>query len=208
MRVLLLAGKKVSVEFLLHYSSIQQLTLDNIDTEYIMQNEKVRPIKDAAVLQNRLAGDNKFMYGMFFKEFPRKPIIFCSVKTQHGDDLRNFMEKLEEPTHDVRKPDTAILYSVNSPFSTGLAGNFLKSVMDLYLKDYTNIITFSPIPTLAASHAKADEESIRKFISTECPVYRFHTRNGADLWKVIEGGDRSRMGLEQSWGWQASYKYR
>lgn len=39
------------------------------------------------------------------------------------------------------------------------------------------------------------------------PVARFHMRNGARLWRLVPGADRSQLGRERSWGMMVNYRY-
>jgi hypothetical protein len=193
-------------------STIHPLTASNVDPDYIYKHERVRPLHTVAALCARTSGC-KHMYGLFHAGLPKRPLMFCSVCTQSGNDLTHFHQRIDldmpEGVH-----DTAVFYSVNSPWGLGRAGWFLTQVKGRYLEGFANVITFSPIPCLREmakefkGEQEMDEKRVRRHLETDCPVYKFHIENGARLDQLIRYGDGSDLGKRLSYGWQASYRYK
>lgn len=196
------------IDKILADAEIEPVTLSNTDSDFIITRETVRPIDNISTFKCRITGAKK-MYGWFHKELPLKPLIFCSVMTQPTKSLDGFMKRLQKNIPNIDADDTAVFYSVNSPWNIGRAGEFLKKVMDLYYSNVKNVITFSPIPNLSKSiSGPCDRETVRQHLMKDCPVYKFHIQNGAQLSCILMDADTSPKGMSKSYGWQASYEYR
>lgn len=193
-------------------AKVHVLSSDNVDMLYLMKHEMVRPVESTDVLLRRMSGGRK-MYGLIHESIPMTPIIFCSTVSQTGPSLQGFLDGLHEPGQDTNMDscDTVVFYSINSPWGVGHAGQFLKTIMSNFMTKANTVVTFSPIPLLNKyfTHAcAANRQTIHQHLTTQCPVYRFHTKNGAHLHDIIQDADRSPCGMSQSFGWQVSYKYR
>jgi hypothetical protein len=177
--------------------------------DYLMSCEAVRPMLNSLDIRKRTNGDKK-MYGLFHQQLPLKPLVFCSLLFQNGIDLNNFQDKISKAIELPEILDTAVFYSINSPYQLGIAGEFLKQIIRSN-NTLKNFITFSPIPKLRDSYNDkyaVSDEAVREHLERDCPVYKFHTENGARLHAVLPNADTSDQGIRLSFGWQASYVYR
>ncbi len=131
--------------------------------------------------------------------------------------------------------DTAVFYSIWS-VERGLSGipggrTLLSLAMERLrseLPALETFVTLSPIPGFrswtTATGAVTDTDgdphpddllrSCAKYLTEmdspgrpSDPVARFHMRNGARLWRINWGGDRSSRGMDRSWGLMANYRY-
>ncbi len=171
----------------------------------VLEYEQVRPVSSVQSIYNRMTG-NKAIYGLYSN---LELQAFCSVALIKGDLNADFLSNIgmhEDYTQDDY--DNVVFYSVNAiTKGAGVAGPLLKAVMRKI--NSKAFLTFSPIPHLSKHISRhPEEEEVKEHLVTKCPVYRFHTRNGAVLDKLFRDGDRSELGMQQSYGWQVSYQYK
>lgn len=199
--------------------------------EFLMKNDRVRPVKELSELKGRLDGSGFGCYGVFHDRL-NLPVSFVFIRFYRGlpDNLPDLFAK------DFDQLDSCIFYSISSPVK-GLNGiefgaNLIKSVTREIKQENPQIklfATFSPIPmfrpwlqkqnetdlahlSLPAVHSQKSAllEICAKYLEkgkTIDPVARFHYRNGARLGPIHFAADMSEESFKQSYGIQVNYIY-
>ena len=190
--------------------------------------EPVNPPADAADLARRVADDRRVLV----LEVDRRPAVVLWVALTSGipDRLDDILSP-QAPVLDVTAADTAVFHSIWN-VDAGLAGRGAAGrLVDLALDELgrtlpqvTTATTMSPVPGLRdwlAAQDVVDEPPAAdlgrlaaQYLGTRRPdgavldpVARFHLGNGARLWRVLPGADRSQRGLDRAFGVMANYRY-
>jgi malonyl-CoA decarboxylase len=200
--------------------------------ERLAAREPVHPVTDAADLADRLDEDRR----LFVLEHPllvARPMNVVWVALSRGVPAR--MDQVLDPGApmlDPRAADTAVFYSIWNA-ERGLAGlgrgrDLIEGAVGLLraeLPGLSTFVTLSPMPGFRAwladrgarSTGPGDPHLVRDGAAYLTslddagrpidPVARFHLGNGARLWRVNPGADRSDRGRDRSLGVMANYRY-
>ncbi|KAE9138732.1 hypothetical protein PF010_g849 [Phytophthora fragariae] len=136
---------------------------------FVLKNERVHQVRSWADLQRRLAGQQRYCFGLFHMHMPHAPLVFVQVVVT--DHLCNSITPiLEEETSPVKNPSHIIFYSVSTS-NTGLRGlNIASHLLFLTIQRMTSMFpqcttaaTLSPVPGFArwfkAALANGDQQS-------------------------------------------------
>ncbi|MDA8746760.1 malonyl-CoA decarboxylase [Litoreibacter sp.] len=201
--------------------------------EKIVAYEAVHAINSWEELRRRLYPTDRRCYAYFHPTMPDEPLIFVEVALTRA--VPNSIQTVLAETRvhrDTSQTSVAVFYSISN-CQAGLHGisfgNLLiKQVvgeLSQSLPHLETFVTLSPIPGL--NHWRDTVEGAREIDDVDItplaahyllnerspkggpldPVARFHLGNGAQIYAVHAGADKTEKGLMQSGGAMVNYLY-
>lgn len=199
--------------------------VDDIDRPDVFDRE----LADRTDLDRRV-------YELVVEDTPDRPRTVVWVALTRGTPAALVDLTDDRPTLRPEHADTAVFWSIwnveDAPPGPGRGRDLLDGAVALLREELPGIETFvtlSPVPGLrrwidrgrrlggssidptdpdalgiaAARYLTSLGDDGRPFDA----VARFHLGNGARLWRIDVDGDRSRLGIERSYGVLANYRY-
>lgn len=185
---------------------------------YIKQ-DPIHLCRDSGGLSHRFA-ESQRIYAYVNDE--NYPIIICCVKLS-SKPIENMSDIFGSSVSDIvdtsgKKRTTITFYSIFrtnigcSEMGKDLGFSLITDVTELLCKEFNTIKyvrTLSPIPSLHEHFTVlVNESQVLEYINKKMdPVAKFHLRNKAKVFKVVDKADQNDIRLEQSYGWMAIYDY-
>ncbi len=197
----------------------------------LVEHEPVHPFSGPDDVADRLDDDRR-CYVLEHRALPGRPlnIVWCALWQGIPDDLAAILDPAA-PTAVPEAADTAVFYSIWNvePGLVGLPGGrtLLVGAIERLRAEFSHLgtfVTLSPIPGLRTWCEATDQEvpedgsdrlamCARYLTSTRDDgrpldaVARFHMGNGARLLSLAPDADRTRRGIDRSFGIMANYRY-
>ncbi len=190
--------------------------------------EPVNPPTGREDLERRVAADRRVLV----LEADHQPAVALWVALTRG--IPDRLDEVLSPAAPILDPataDTAVFHSIwnvdGGPAGRGAASRLVDLALEELartLPRVTTATTMSPVPGLRdwlgardVEEPPTDDALVRlaaEYLRSRRPdgavldpVARFHLGNGARLWRVLPGADRSARGLERAFGVMANYRY-
>lgn len=202
--------------------------------EKIIAYEAVHAIDSWDDLRRRLKPTDRRCFAFFHPSVPDEPLIFVEVALtrQVPGSIQSLLAPGREPLK-AEDAETAVFYSISN-CQAGLAGvSFGNSLIKQVVNDLSaelpglrTFVTLSPIPGLMAWIAETgrtgqeqDPARLRELAALYLleervengqprdPVARFHLNNGAQVYEIHAGADKSAKGIKRSGGAMVNYLY-
>jgi malonyl-CoA decarboxylase len=195
---------------------LQKIHSPNFNTTWLdlLDQDPVHNITPDRPLERRIAPDRDIF--MLTESDVPVAVLCVAYTTTLPDNIEEIISSTS-PVQSLDDARYAIFYSVfktNNHVELPNPGAKIIRLASQWIHDnypaVRNFVTMSPIPALSTEFTTAptDFDQIRGYLENcKDPVARFHTNNGAKVYRVIPNADTSPRRQEQSWGFMVNYDY-